>query len=172
MRGFAVISLDNPKQPGNLGGVLRAAQCYGAAQVNVSGYRARLGIRSNANTGKAERHLPVFTVADPLDYLPFDCEVVAVDIIPGAKPLQEFKHPHRAAYIFGAEDATLGKRITDRAQHVVFIPTRICMNLAACVNVVLYDRMLKGGDFAAAIEDAPGRTQAAFYRRPVPPVAA
>jgi tRNA(Leu) C34 or U34 (ribose-2'-O)-methylase TrmL len=29
---------------------------------------------------------------------------------------------------------------------VIYIPTRYCMNLAATVNVVLYDRMAKRGE--------------------------
>lgn len=45
--------------------------------------------------------------------------------------------------ISGAEDATLGKRITDKCRDVVYVPTTGCMNLAATVNVVLYDRMAK-----------------------------
>ncbi len=109
--------------------------------------------------------MPVFTVADVLDYVPFGTDVVAVDLLDGATPLPAFKHPHRALYVFGAEDATLGKRITDRAQHVVYIPTRNCMNLAACVNVVLYDRLLKGCEFGAAMEGMSPATRAAIYQR-------
>ncbi len=33
------------------------------------------------------------------------------------------------------------------SHHVVYVPTRHCMNLAATVNVVLYDRLSKGGAF-------------------------
>ena len=149
-RGFAVVSLVNPKTPENVGGVLRAAHCYGAAQVNITGFRAQKGIHHPTNTTATERHTPVFRVADPLDYLPFGAEVVAVDLIDGAVPLQSFVHPMRAVYVFGSEDGTLGQKITARAQHVVFIPTRNCMNLAACVNVVLYDRLLKAGRFDPA----------------------
>ncbi len=33
--------------------------------------------------------------------------------------------------------------MADRADHVVYVPTVGCMNLAASVNVVLYDRLAK-----------------------------
>ena len=59
------------------------------------------------------------------------------------KRLPEYQHPERAFYIFGAEDATLGARVLDRCRDRVFVPTVRCMNLAATVNVVLYDRMAK-----------------------------
>jgi tRNA(Leu) C34 or U34 (ribose-2'-O)-methylase TrmL len=153
-RGFACIALDNPKTMENVGGVLRAAACYGVAQVIMSGTRLRKGIRHGTNTSRAERHMPVLRLDDVLGAVPFDTQVVAVDLIDGAIPLPSFCHPERALYVFGAEDATLGRRITDRAQHVVYIPTRACMNLSACVNVLLYDRLVKRGAPAAAYAKA------------------
>ena len=33
----------------------------------------------------------------------------------------------------------------DRADAVVYIPSKSCLNLAASVNVVLYDRLAKSG---------------------------
>lgn len=52
-------------------------------------------------------------------------------------------NPKRAFYVFGAEDNTLGSRVLGWCRDVVSVPTNRCMNLAACVNVVLYDRMAK-----------------------------
>lgn len=60
-----------------------------------------------------------------------------------ARNLVGFHHPERACYIFGPEDGTLGKSITDRCKFKVQIPTAYCMNLAATVNVVLYARLAK-----------------------------
>src|SRR5690606_30290164 len=72
-----------------------------------------------------------------------DCVPVAVDLLEGATPLCEYTHPERAFYIFGPEDGTLGKAVTSWCRDVVYIPTNYCMNLAATVNVVLYDRLAK-----------------------------
>lgn len=141
MRGFAGIGLDHPKTGTNVGGASRAAGCYGAAFLAVSGERC--AIRGSTDTQKAYRHIPVFRVEDLRLALPFDCVPVAVDLIEGATPLHEYQHPERAFYIFGPEDGTLGARITDWCRDVVYVPTRYCMNLAATVNVVLYDRMAK-----------------------------
>lgn len=38
----------------------------------------------------------------------------------------------------------LARRVLDRCTHRVMVPTAFCMNLAATVNVVLYDRLAKG----------------------------
>lgn len=95
------------------------------------------------DTMKMRRHLPVLRVEDLSEAIPFDCVPVAVDLLESATPLPEYKHPERAFYIFGSEDATLGKSTTDWCRDVVYVPTNRCMNLAACVNVVLYDRLSK-----------------------------
>ena len=140
MRGYAAIGLDNPKNSVNVGSALRAAGVFGAVFVAASGRRYGSG---PTDTMKHYRHLPLLRPADVFDILPYDCVPVAVDLIEGAIPLHEYKHPERAYYIFGAEDATLGERTLSRCRDVVYVPTNGCMNLAATVNVVLYDRLAK-----------------------------
>lgn len=143
MRGFAVIALDNPKCAVNVGGVLRAIGCYQATMLVVgAAQKIRYG-RLPTDVQKVYRHVPVVHVADVFDALPYDTVPVAVDLVEGAEALPAYKHPERAFYIFGAEDATLGKRILDRCRDRIMIPTSHCMNLAATVNVMLYDRMAK-----------------------------
>ena len=140
-RGFACIGLDNPKTPENVGSALRAAGVYGAALIAASGQRYK---RACTDTRAQYRHTPFLQVDDLRSVLPFDCVPIAVDLIDGAMPLPQYTHPERAFYVFGAEDATLGSRVTDWCRDVVYVPTKGCMNLAATVNVVLYDRLAKG----------------------------
>jgi len=144
MRGYAAIGLVNPKNSLNVGSVLRAAGCYDVALVVVSGARPKryLG-RIPTDTQKAWRHMPLVVVEDLHEAIPYDCVPVAVDIIEGAQSLVDYKHPERAFYIFGPEDGTLGKAVTDWCRDVIQVPTNHCMNLAATANVVLYDRMAK-----------------------------
>lgn len=145
-RGFAAIGLHMPKTPANIGSVLRAAGCYGAAMVAVSGQRYR---RAPTDTQASFRHLPLIQTDDLHSVVPFDCVPVAVDLIDGAIELTRYVHPERAFYVFGPEDGTLGKAVTDWCRDIVYVPTRHCMNLAATVNVVLYDRMAKRSKEAA-----------------------
>lgn len=140
MRGYCGIGLDNPKTDVNVGSVLRAAGVYGAAFVAATG--GRFGT-APTDTMKHYRHLPFFRPENLRDIIPYDCVPVAVDLIEGAIALPEYEHPERAFYIFGAEDATLGARVTDWCRDTIYIPTDGCMNLAAAVNVVLYDRLAK-----------------------------
>lgn len=143
-RGFAAVGLVNPKTRENVGSALRAAGCYDVSLVVVSGMRPDhyMG-RICTDTQKAYRHIPTLRVPDVFDAVPFDCVPIAVDLLPNAKSLVEFHHPERAFYIFGPEDGTLGAAITNRCKYAVQVPTRYCMNLAATVNVILYDRLAK-----------------------------
>jgi tRNA(Leu) C34 or U34 (ribose-2'-O)-methylase TrmL len=72
-----------------------------------------------------------------------DVEIVCVELVVGATALPHFEHPENAIYLFGPEDSSLPQEVVDQAHHVVYIPTHGCMNLAATVNVVMYDRLAK-----------------------------
>lgn len=142
MRGYAAIGLYNPKFDTNVGSALRAAHCFGSAMIAVSGFRYRC---PPTDVSRAFRHLPLLKVKDLRSAIPHDCVPVAVDLIASAKTqsLTDYIHPERAFYIFGPEDGTLGYHIVNWCRDIVYIPTRFCLNLAASVNVVLYDRMRK-----------------------------
>ena len=140
MRGYAAIGLDNPKTEHNVGSAMRAVGVYKAAMLVTSGKRIKSGC---TDTMKHYKHIPMLNVEDLFDAIPYDCVPVAIDLVEGATSLVDYKHPERAFYIFGAEDATLGKRVLDRCRDIVYVPMDGCMNLAATVNVVLYDRMAK-----------------------------
>lgn len=140
MRGYSAVGLCNPKNIFNVGSALRAAQCYGSAMVAFTGQRYR---PASTDAMKAHKHLPLIGVDDLFSVVPYDCVPVAVDLLEDAQDLSGYVHPERAFYIFGPEDGTLGKAITARCRDKIFVPTNGCMNLAACVNVVLYDRYAK-----------------------------
>lgn len=139
-RGYACIGLDKPKFASNIGEVLRASGCYGADMVVVSGFRYQ---HSRLDTQKAWKHIPFLEVDNLKNALPKGAVPVAVDLVNDAKSLVDFIHPESAFYIFGGEDKTLSEDVLSWCKHKVFVPTNHCMNLAATVNVVLYDRLSK-----------------------------
>ena len=142
-RGFAAIGLHRPKTPANVGGVIRAAMCYDASSIAISGERIDgRHIKSAANTVAGQRHIPIVR-GELHDLIPYGAVPVAVDLVDDAIPLPHFVHPESAFYIFGPEDGTLGNAILEWCPRKVMVPTRLCMNLAATVNVVLYDRIAK-----------------------------
>lgn len=139
------IGLINPKSPTNVGAVMRAAGCFQADAVRYTGNRYAHAARFHTDTKNVSQDIPLTHVAHLLDELPEDTHVVCIELVEGATALPEFQHPARALYIFGPEDGSLSQALVDQADAVVYIPTVGCMNLAATVNVVLYDRMVKSG---------------------------
>ena len=138
--GLTCIGLEQPKYSSNVAATLRAAAVYDAKMVAFTGQRYK---HSSQDTTKQFRHMPLINVKNLKDVIPKGCVPVAVDIIEGAIPLPEYIHPRSAFYIFGPEDGTLQPEITSWCKDIIYIPTSVCMNLAATVNVVLYDRMAK-----------------------------
>lgn len=140
-KGIASIGLFNIKIPENYGGVLRAAHCFDASNVVIDSSRLKSRI-TNTDTSKAYYHLPV-QFGKLKDFIPYQSVPVAVEFIKESIPLNKFAHPKNAFYIFGPEDGSIPSEILEWCKHKVYVPTEICMNLAATVNVVLYDRYQK-----------------------------
>jgi tRNA(Leu) C34 or U34 (ribose-2'-O)-methylase TrmL len=150
---FAYIGLVNPKSPENVGMVMRAAGCYEASKVFYTGERFDRARQFFTDTQNMHEKIPLQRAEDLLTAVPVGVKLVAVELVEGATPLIYFQHPEQAYYIFGPEDGSLTQTILDACDQVVYIPTIGCMNLAATVNVVLYDRLAKS--VGTTIEDRP-----------------
>lgn len=140
------LGLINPKSPTNVGAVMRAAGCFGVAEVLYTGERYQRAMRFHTDTKNHTLNIPLRGVDDLLDHIPAGASLVCVELVEGAQSLPDFVHPERAFYVFGPEDGSLTQALIDRADAVVYIPTQGCLNLAATVNVVLYDRLAKSVD--------------------------
>ncbi|MCW8092188.1 RNA methyltransferase [Alteromonas sp. ASW11-130] len=137
------IGLVNPKSAVNVASVLRAAGCYGASSVFYTGQRYRYAKEFHADTQDFYKKIPTVGVDDLRPFVPKGARTIAVELVEGAESLIKFQHPPNAFYVLGPEDGSLKKNTLNWCDDVVYIPTRHCMNLAATVNVVLYDRLVK-----------------------------
>ncbi|HEY7731768.1 MAG TPA: TrmH family RNA methyltransferase [Gaiellaceae bacterium] len=150
---IAILLLD-PKYPHNVGGALRAAACFGGSTLAWTGERvadperwppgARLPREERL---RAYRHVRIERHDDEgCRALVDDGRVpVAVERRAQAERLVDFVHPERALYVFGPEDGSIDKGWLHACHRFVCIPTVNDgpLNLAAAVNVVLYDRLAK-----------------------------
>ena len=149
MKAQAHIGLTDPKSPDNVGAVMRAAGCYNAASVSYTGQRfnkaTARGQKLHTDTKNVARRISLNHIEDFKNALPDGAVPVAIELVEGATSLVDYQHPSNAYYIFGPEDKSLTKEVVAWCKDVIYIPTVGCMNLAATVNVVLYDRMAKLG---------------------------
>jgi TrmH family RNA methyltransferase len=139
--GGAVVLLDRPRHPGNLGAVIRVAAAADAAAVGCLGGVDPWSAASLRGAAGLHFALPVLAL-DDLGEL--DRPIVALD--DQGEPLGTAPLPLDAVYAFGSERSGLGAEIRSRAARTVAIPMRSgvsSLNLATAVAVVLY--ALAGG---------------------------
>lgn len=142
-KGTCSIGLINPKSPINVGSVLRAAGCYGAQSVFYTGQRYAKAAKFATDTKNRQLAIPLQGYQSIFDGIPSGTRIIAFELVEGALPLPHFHHPENACYLFGPEDGSIDQDTLNRCDQVVYVPTTGCMNLAASVNVVLYDRLAK-----------------------------
>jgi tRNA C32,U32 (ribose-2'-O)-methylase TrmJ len=149
------ILLVDPKYGFNVGGAVRAAALFGASSVRWTGTRVPYATGKwrlpREERMKDYKHVAFSPTAEtPAEQIRVAWESagltpVSVERRENAESLDVFEHPERALYVFGPEDGTLGRGVLEACHRFVVIPTemRTPLNLAAAVNVVLYDRYVK-----------------------------
>ena len=150
------IGLINPKSPDNVSSIMRAAGNYQVDTIYYTGRRYKRAVQHQGRTvdlsRKVSNNVTVSGVNCLLDAVEKGMTIVCVELVINAIPLPEYQHPDNAFYIFGPEDGSIDQNIIDKADAVVYIPTIGCMNLAATVNVLLYDRLAKTKHIATSNE--------------------
>ncbi|MEY4878651.1 MAG: hypothetical protein RJB62_119 [Pseudomonadota bacterium] len=131
----------------NLGNLLRIAHAFDASFFFTVDLKVRLSDAAS-DTSDASGHLPLYQFGTAEDLrLPLGCQLVGVEITDDAVDLPSFRHPMRAAYVFGAERLSLSEGVLARCHHVVKIPTRFSINVGMAGAIVMYDRVLTLGNF-------------------------
>ncbi len=150
MRGYFGIGVEGISKAMNLGSLLRTAHAFGASFVFTiaAAYERREG--ALADTSDAPENIPLYDFRDLQDFrLPQGCALVGVELLDDAVMLPSFRHPRACAYVLGPERGSLSPALTERCDHVIKIPTKFCINVALAGALVMYDRCLSLGGFAA-----------------------
>ncbi len=139
-RGYYAIGAERISKALNLGNIMRSAHAFGASFTFTIGatYQA---LEARADTSKGHWHLPHYNWPNhEAIALPTGCVLVGVELIEEAIELPRFRHPPRAAYVFGPERGSLSPALLARCDHVVKIPARFCVNVSIAAAIVMYDR--------------------------------
>lgn len=144
------VAMINPKDPHNVGNAVRAASCFGIKQVWYTGTRVSIDPANYKRLPREER-MKGYKDVDLVQFDYFfdqfhkDVVPVAIEVRPNSEVLPDFVHPERALYVFGPEDGSIPQVTLRHCHRFVVIPTRHCVNLAAAVYLVMYDRRVKEG---------------------------
>ena len=147
MRGYFGVGIEGVSKPMNLGNLVRIAHAFDASFFFSVAPRLKLS-DANSDTSSAEGQLPFYSFDRPEDFrLPLGCRLVGVEITDDAVELPRFRHPTRAAYVFGAERYSLSPQMLSLCEFVVKIPTRFSINVGMAGAIVLYDRLINLGGY-------------------------
>jgi tRNA G18 (ribose-2'-O)-methylase SpoU len=132
----------------NLGNLMRIANAFGASFFFSVAPQLKLSDTRNADTSATQGALPLYTYNSVADFrLPVGCRLVGVEITEDAIELPRFRHPQRAAYVFGAERHSLSPAMLTRCEFVVKIPMKFSINVGMAGAIVMYDRLISSGSF-------------------------
>lgn len=148
-RGYFAIGIEQGKCEANLGTLWRTAYTFGAAFIFTIGKRYH---PQASDTVKAWRHVPLFTyltLDECYESMPYDCQLVGIELDDQSTPLDSFTHPQRCVYLLGAEDRGLSKEARWRCHRLVQLPGRFCLNVAVAGSIALYHRVTQRQEVAA-----------------------
>lgn len=143
MRGYFGIGIENTKTEMNIGTLWRSAHIMGASFIFTIGKRYK---KQPSDTMKSWRAIPLYTYADFDEFyniLPYDCQLVGVELDEKAIPVERFVHPERCIYLLGAEDHGLTRNALNGCHKLVQLPGSYCMNVAVAGSLIMYDRSHK-----------------------------
>jgi len=148
-RGYFGIGIERVSKPMNAGNLFRTANAFGASFAFTVGAEKNVR-KARSDTSIAPRNIPWYdfeTIADM--QLPHLCKIVGVELLDEAEDLPSFFHPINAAYILGRERGSLSPQMQERCDYFIKIPTKFCLNVATAGAIVMYDRIVTHGRFAA-----------------------
>ena len=150
MRGYFAIGMEGVSKPGNFGTLKRSAHAFGAAFTFTVNANIKERWEDYSDTAASDTHIPNYDFeTEKKLILPNNCQLIGLELTDEAIDLPSFKHPTQAAYILGPERGSLSPAIQDRCDHMVKIPTKFCINVGQAGIIVMYDRMVSLGRFAA-----------------------
>lgn len=150
MRGYFGIGAEEISKPMNVGALMRTANAFGASFFFTINAHMRVRDLNRSDTSRTLESVPYYAW-DSLEEmrLPKGCQLVGVELTDDAVELPSFRHPQAAAYVLGRERGSLSPALLSACHHVVKIPTKFCINVSLAGALVMYDRALSMGGFAA-----------------------
>lgn len=140
---FFGIGVYQPKTTHNIGTLWRTAYSFGASFIFIVDGKYS---GQSSDTQKTWAKIPFYKY-DDFDHfynsLPHSTQLVGVEIDENSTPIRNFAHPHRAAYLLGAENNGLPDKVITKCHHIIQLPGEHSLNVAVSGSIVLFDRIVK-----------------------------
>jgi len=140
---FFGIGIENFKTDQNIGTLWRSASIMKASFIFTIGKQYKIQATDTAISWK---HIPLYNYENFEAFykaLPYDCQLVGVEMDEKSVPVAEFVHPPRCVYLLGSEDNGLSKTALEKCHKLVQLPGDHCMNVAVAGSIIMYDRSTK-----------------------------
>ena len=149
-RGYFGIGVEDISKGMNAGNLARSAHAFGASFFFAIAPVVDIRAMRASDTSGAFDHMPYHQYASAAELeLPKGCALVGVELVEDSVELPSFRHPLRAAYVLGPEMGSLSPALQERCDFMVKIPMKFCVNVGVAGALVMYDRLLSTGRFAA-----------------------
>ena len=149
MRGYFGIGVERISKEQNAGTIMRSAHSFGASFFFAIKPNIDIDALRVSDTSEAFEHIPYYQYTSPQELeLPMACTLVGVELTEDSIEMPSFRHPRRAAYVFGPEMGSLSEEMQAQCHHIVKIPMKFCVNVGVAAAITMYDRMICLGKFA------------------------
>ncbi len=141
--GFFGIGIMHGKHEHNIGTLWRSAYIMGASFIFTIDHKYK---HQCSDVQHAWRKIPLFqykTFDDFYENLPYDCQLIGMEMDEKAEPISEFNHPKRCVYLLGCESNGLGPKVLDKCHKLVYLPGEHSLNVSVAGSIVMFDRINK-----------------------------
>ena len=142
-RGHFGIGIVNGTNSNNLGTLWRSAYVLGASYIFTVQKKYK---RETSDVPQAWSKIPLFHYTDFEDlrkHIPYNSQLIAVEMTEDSKALPAFEHPLHATYLLGNEQSGLSPTVMKQCHQVIHIPGNYSLNVSVAGSVILYDRIAK-----------------------------
>lgn len=149
-RGYFGIGVEGISKPMNVGNLLRSAHAFGASFFFTISPEVDVRAMQASDTSGAFGHIPFYNFQKPEDLLlPYQTALVGIEFLEDSIELPSFRHPQRAIYVLGREMGNISDAMLARCDYKIKIPMKFCVNVGVAGALVMYDRLISLGKFAA-----------------------
>ena len=143
-KDYFAIGMYSPKNPENLGILIRTAKQMGAAYVFTIGEKYK---KNQILVNKIDQKIPIFFFKNWKDFkesISDNIKIIGIELTDKSKNLSTFEHPKNCIYLLGSEDYGINdEKILNSLDGCVIIEGNKSMNVAVSGSIVLYDRYIK-----------------------------